>query len=350
MLMRKIQGLCILFILPLSVRATEPNVGQLIEAYERSLHVLVRSSYEIETKMAITGIQDFNSPEAITRKSVVYRDGDQWATLSDERIVFKRGGQQTEEIFHNNQIINSKYIIYRADNNEPVRVVFASSDIDRNKVRIRAALGAGIVAEGYLPGNDEGNISLLDVLRGSSALNVQSEQAEIDGHSTYVLESVSKYGKTLLWLDPLAGFHPRRITVHKKGADLLDGRPVSSIRSEGNIVADKQLVDYLLVVDSVKIEQIGGVFVMTGANMTETRTYVDGSRICATYNFTCSNINLNPDFVALKAFAIKVPDGTPVNDKDFEAGNLIVVGGKIVSRADNSFREIDQVIEGVKKQ
>ena len=347
MLLRILTGFCTVFAFTFCANANEPNANELIAMYERSLSVLDKSTYEIETQMAIEGIQDYEGPKSIIRKSIVYRDGDRWAVIAEDQFIFE-DSQRPTEIFYYNQIIDKRSITYRSDGNKPVRAVYVDSDLKTGKAKARAAWGGGIISEGYILGNDP--LWLPDILRSSLTLEVRNEKPEIDGYPTYVLESRGENGKIILWLDPNSGFHPRRIEEQKSGEDLLNGQPVSSIRSEGNIVSNKQLEKYSLVIDSVKIEQIDAVFVMTGANITETRTYSDGHEIRASYDFKRSKVDLNPDFNALKAFKIKVPDGTPVYDQDFPAGRFRILGNKMVPAEDPTFEEIDKMVDEIKKQ
>ena len=352
MLPKILTSFCTVLVLTFCANADDPNANELIEMYEKSLSALDKSAYEVETKMVIEGMQNPKSPELLIRKSVVYRDADRWVTITEDQYVFENA-QKPVEIFHFAQILGKRHVFYLSEGNEPVDMVYVDSDLEIGKAKARAALGGGIIAEGYVLGDDR--IRLPDILRSSLTLEVRNDRPEIDGHLTYVLESQGQSGKIKLWLDPQSGFHPRRIEVHKSGKDLLDGRPVSSTRSRVNIVPNKQLEKYSVVIDSVKIEEINGVFVMTGANTTETRTYSDGYEVRTSYDFKRSKIDLNPDFNALKPFEIKCPDGTPVSDQDFPVGRFMVLGGKIVPAEEPTFEEIDKrrkckIVEELKKE
>lgn len=347
MLLKILTSFCTVLVLTFHANAADPNANELIHAYEKSLSALDRCTYHAESKMNIEGVQEVETPESVMRKSICYRDGDRWATIVEDRYSFRPNSQKTNMILRTTMILDKRYIMYPSKNDQPVRAVYVASDLKAGRLKSIGALGGGAVAEGHLFGDEE--VRLPDILRSSSTLKVVNDRAEIDGFLTYVLESRSNSGKIKLWLDPESGFHPRRIEVHKSGNDLLNGRPVSSIRSEGNIVSDKQLKEYSLVIDSVNIENIEGVFVMTGANTVETKTYVDGHKICATYSFKRSKINLHPDFNVLKVVEIKVPDGTPVRDQNFPAGRFMVLGGKIVPADEPTFDEIDKMVDELKK-
>ncbi len=353
MLPKILTSFCTVLVLTFCANADDPNANELIEMYEKSLSVSDKSAYEVETKMVIEEWkQNPNSPELLIRKAAVYRDADRRATVIEDQYVFKNA-QKPVEIFHHAQILGKRHVFYLSEGNEPVDTVYVDSDLETGRAKARAALLGGVIAEGYVWG--DGGVRLPDILRSSLTLEVRNDRPEIDGHLTYVLESQGQSGKIKLWLDPKCGFHPRRIEVHKSGKDLLNGRPVSSTRSRVNIVANKQLEKYSVVIDSFKIGEINGVLVMTGANTTETRTYSDGYEVRTIYDFKCSKIDLNPDFNALKPFEIKCPDGTPVSDQDFPVGRFMVLGGKIVPAEDPTFEEIDKrrkckIVEELKKE
>jgi len=99
----------------------------------------------------------------------------------------------------------------------------------------------------------------------------------------------------------------------------------------------------------VKIEDVNGVFMITGGKMTYTELFDDGHKASLVCVFRFFDIDLNPNFDVLKPFDLKVPDGTPVNDADFPGGSFEVRQGKIVSGG-KSFEEIDRAIDGMKEQ
>lgn len=329
MLHKMLAGFCALLAVAFYATAAEPTVNDLIDGYGKSLSVLARSAYEIETQMVIKGAQSAEHPSFLLRKAIVRRDGDRWDAIVEDRYSFPPNLLKPDEVSRSGSIVDYYSAYWATDHNEPVEMVYVDYDLAKGRAKTRAALGGGIVTEGWLPGN--GGVQLPDILR-SSALNVRNDRPVIDGYPTIVLESQGKTGKTTLWLDPESGFHPRRIEVHKSGEDLLDGQSLSSAEpSKGNaIFPRKPLSGYSFVVESANIEKIAGVFVTTAAKVAETWAFCDAPPVCISYDFRRSKINLNPDFSALKAFEIKVPDGTPAYNLAFQADNFMVVGGRVV--------------------
>lgn len=347
MLLKILNGFCILLTLSLCAKAEQPSADELISEYEKSLSALARSVYEIETNMVIETAQPTENPTCMVRKASVRRDGERWDVVAEDRYTFK-SGEQPPIISHYGGILDERSISYESDGNEPPERIDVDSDFKRGKHRARACLAGGMIAEGYL--FEDGGVRLPDILRSSLSLQVRKDKQDIDGHPTYVLESRGEYGDVTVWLDPNYGFHPRRIESHKSGDDLLDGKPLASGRPNNEIFPRELLHEYSIVVEPVKIDQIEGTFVITGADITESWTFSSGEVVRISYDFKLSKIDMNPDFNALKAFVeIKVPDGTPAYDQDYPGINFMVVGGKIVPADDPTFDEIDKIVEELKQ-
>ena len=339
-------GFCLLLTLSFCANAGQPSAGELISEYEKSLSVLDRSAYEIETNMVIETAQPTENPTCMVRKTSVRRDGDRWDVVAEDRHTFK-SGEQPPTISHYGGILDERSISYESNGNKPPEVIDVDSDFKEGKAKARACLGGGIIAEGYLL--EDGGARLPDILRSSLSLVVRNDKPEIDGYPTYVLESRGENGETIMWLDPNSGFHPRRIESRKSGDDLLNGQPLASSRPNNEIFPPEPLHEYSIVVESVKIDQIEGTFVITGADVTESWTFSSGQMVRISYDFKLSKIDMNPDFNALRAFEIKVPDGTPAHDLDFPGINFMVVGGKIVPADDPAFDEIDKIVDELKQ-
>lgn len=333
-------NLCTLIVASISVNASAITSSELIDYYELSTKLLSHASYEVQSIIAIEGAQENIEPKKIERNSKIFRDGQRISDTCKDDIILNDGRKKSE--IHT-CILDKKAVVFDEGGKTGV---FVDSNLAAWRQLAFAGLGGGVITEGYIFGDEDAKI--FTILR-ESVLQTRSEMENIDGHQVYVLDGKSKRGKITVWLDPNANYHPRRIEIHKSNDDLLNGRPIASMTSEGNITKNRQLKEYTVIVDTVKIEKIGDVNLFTGANVTEVRIYVDGNKITATYPFQIKNINLAPDFLSTKAFDINLPDGTPVNDNDFPGGRFEVRQGKIVS-VGTPFEEIDKTIDKFKQQ
>ena len=332
----------ILIVANITVDSFAVTTSEMLNYYEASTKLLSRSSYEVQSTIAIEGIQD-NIETNVKRSTKVFRDGHRISVTGKDDVMLNNG-QRTSQIF--TCILDSKAIVIQSTEQKSIPdLAFVDSNLSAWRQYSLAGLGGGVITEGFIFGDDDSR--LFTILR-ENELQIRSNMENIDGYKVYVLDSTGKRGKFTVWLDPNANYLPRRIESHKSSSDLLNGRLVSSITSEGNIIQNKQLKEYNVIVDAVKIDKIGDVNLITAANVTEVRTYVDGYKITATYPFQIQNINLEPDFLSTKAFDVNLPDGTPIRNNDFPGGRFEVHQGKIVS-AGTAFEEIDKQIDQLKQ-
>lgn len=258
MAIKILSSFCILFTFSLCAKAGQPSAAELIGEYEKSLSALARSAYKIETVMVVKTPQPTKNPKYMVRKASVYRDGDRWDVVAEDRYTFENGAQPPITS-HYGGILDERSIHYESDSNEPPDMVNVDSDFKEGKAKARACLFGGMITEGYLFAE-----RLPDIFRSSPSLRVRNDREDVDGHPVYVLESRSEYGDISIWLDPNSGFHPRRIELNKTGDDLLEGQPLASSRPNNEAFPDEQLDEYSIVVESVQIEDIEGTFVITG--------------------------------------------------------------------------------------
>lgn len=211
----------------------------------------------------------------------------------------------------------------------------------------------GMMLEGY----DDQAKPLWEILQeDTSSLHLRDSMELVGEHKSYVLEADTNYGHYTLWIDPNCGFNTRRVIVHRTGDDLMNGKQLSSPPPKLPTGAKPAypwvpLSEYLLVLNSVKIENISGVFLPVEGAINITRIYSNGEKITKKETYKRTNIDLNPDFAAIpEAFTLDVPDGTRVYVKEFPGIHYVWQNGKIVPADDPTFEEIDKIVEELKKE
>jgi hypothetical protein len=343
-------GFFISLIIEVASIAQIPAKEELLSLYEKSIGMPNKGVYTVDTTQNVEGME---WPADITTHFTIFLDGERRATSGFERAKLKKTGEIADETNITRILDKRSIMVMNRENEKPF--VWVDRDNDRKKAEkvFFGTMGAGMINEGILLGTEneveDGNKRLPDYLRECANLKVRENEENIDGHPTYVFEGQSSQGKFVIWLDPNADFHPRRIELHKIGDNSLYGKPLSSYRSGRPELAGKQLKEYSVVYDSMKIIDINGLYMITEGRMVESKLFTDDSKFIITSNFKISGIDLNPDFNALKPFEVKVPDGTPVSDGDFPGGRFEVRQGKIVS-AGTAFEEIDKQIDQLKQQ
>jgi hypothetical protein len=182
--------------------------------------------------------------------------------------------------------------------------------------------------------------SVAELLGESANLHLRKEQENISGVSCYVLEGTTKYGKVTAWVAPEKGYSALKWMVHKTNGDLFDERPIS----------DLNINSWLAVFDSVEVQKVNDAFVTIGGCLTHTINFADRRKRVSYRKYKVSEVEINPDFEALGAFKINLPDGTKVYVKERQSIRYIWQDGKIVPAGDPTFNEIDKMVEELKKE
>jgi hypothetical protein len=256
----------------------------------------------------------------------------EWEIFEDGRATSKRRVRENlmgQE--HNYVVVHSM---------SPLEVIAST------KNRLEAAFGElGAVDRafhGYIP--SDATEPLWDVLEGTTVTMKLGESVEvIDGHETYVLEiETANLGHYALWIDYNCGFNLRRYVVRRTGSDLVNGKRLDTpMRSPGRdvpLIRRLPRTKLVIVLDSVKIENIDGIFVPVEGRVRINTVRSNGEEETSVDTFKRSEIDLNPDFDKYEgAFVLDVPDGTPVNYVDFYGTGVRYVwqNGKMVPDVDD---------------
>lgn len=178
--------------------------------------------------------------------------------------------------------------------------------------------------------------SVADLLAESADFRMLKEQENINGMACYVLEGSTQYGKATAWVAPERGYSALKWSIEKSSGELFDGAAFS---------ADS----WLAVFDSVELQDMNGVYVPVCGVFTLTNSYSDGGAYTVREEFRVSEVQLNPDFAGLGAFAVDLPDGTWVQVQEAMGIRYVWKGGKVVPAVDGpTFDEIDRMVESLK--
>ena len=175
---------------------------------------------------------------------------------------------------------------------------------------------------GPLDGSGEAR-NVADLLSKSDSLRVASRE-NIRGTDCYVLTADTKYGTVSAWIAPDLGHNALRV-------ELVKNKPHHLFR-EGVLLKGSPLNEFSLVIDSIDVQRVGDVFVPVSGECRTTHTLSGGERRETRIEVKRSDIDLNPDFKALGAFALNFPDGSKIQHLDFDGANYEVQGGKLVPR------------------
>ena len=184
----------------------------------------------------------------------------------------------------------------------------------------------GATLDGIIPNDEFKNIP--EIIREASSMKLRQEMETIDGHATFVLDAQTKYGRYVLWIDPEYGYNPRRITASKDIEEGLD--PFEEGTRPGSLMTGEEIT-----VDSIRIEKVDNVFVPTSANIARYRTFADGQWTRIRVVEKRSDFDFNPDFDSLGAFAMDIPKGVKIRNKDVPSLELVWQDGQIRPAGDD---------------
>ena len=154
---------------------------------------------------------------------------------------------------------------------------------------------------------------------------LRRDMEDINGSLCYVIEGTTGKEDVVAWVCPEKGWNLLKYVMHKSSENTLRGTPLK----------ESEIADWTLTVDNIEIKKIGEEFLPVAGTMTHMTEFDDGRRSEIRTNVKATNIDLAPNFNAMSAFQLDIPDGTILNDA---AGGLRyeVRGGKLVPYVDTS--------------
>jgi hypothetical protein len=192
---------------------------------------------------------------------------------------------------------------------------------------------------GRIYGNNHKNVP--DLLSESNDIHLRQEQEEINGISCYVLEGTTKYGIVTAWIAADRGYAALKWVIKKTGDDIINDMQMSNTK----------MVLSIYQFDCQEVQEFNGYFIPTKATFTDTSKLKDGSSSSIFNVYSIGDIKLNPDFNAIGAFKINLPEGTKVTVPESPGVRHIWKGGKVVADVNKSeFDEIDKTIDKFKNQ
>ena len=167
----------------------------------------------------------------------------------------------------------------------------------------------------------------ITALENESEVFLEDKKQPVDGHWCQKIKGHTHHGDYELWIDPNNGYNIRRASIIVDNNDLAWGKP---LRSQGIGKPGKSWLKIAMEVKDVEIEKIGEHYFPLGGTYIRNISYDDGSSWIGKIVVKRRNVQWNPDFKALGAFKIELPDGTIVIDEDSPGGRYQLLDGKLV--------------------
>jgi len=164
---------------------------------------------------------------------------------------------------------------------------------------------------------------------------------EIDGIMCHIFEARGDYGTVRAWIAPEKGYNALKYTIRKTGDNVLDGKRI----------ADKGYAEWTLVVENIEIGRIGDTPLATSGECTLIVKKMNGETSTFHYATRRSEVDLDPDFEAMEAFKIRLPNGNLIHSVDFGGVAYQFVDGKIAPLVDDgSVKAIDAAVNELQEQ
>lgn len=188
--------------------------------------------------------------------------------------------------------------------------------------RIRREWSESIEHGGPLVGRAPGSEyrSVYDLLQGASAVTLHESAATILGYDAYLLEAKTKYGVVKAWISPDAGCNCLKWEIIKSQNQFYrDGA-----------TTDDPFTHWAIAYNVERVEQIEGRYITTQGRFSW--IVKDGDRELGnhTQRYRLTNIEFDPDYEAMGAFRMQLPEGTVVGDRDTEGVTYRWTGGQLV--------------------
>jgi len=173
---------------------------------------------------------------------------------------------------------------------------YSPSDVSQRRA------GLGLAFDGYFVGEKETTPTLLR----TAQLTLMKDKEQVGGVNCLVINAVAPSGKYKVWIDPEHDYNAARVTVRQSDHDLFMGKqlPCPGLRTQVIIGGDESI-------EFTKFEQVEGHWLPMACEGSGTCRFQDG-KSSAKISAQRSKISLHPDFKALHAFTLEVPNGTQV--------------------------------------
>jgi hypothetical protein len=180
----------------------------------------------------------------------------------------------------------------------------------------------------------QGNLDIAQFLAKQRELRESAE--DIGGVSCRVISAAGREGEVTIWIAPSKGFNALKWTYHKTAPDDFNGRPLGQIGID----------DWLIVVDSVEVQQVEGRWFAVAGRFTLTTHFHDGEVKVTRVTVRRKDIETKVDFAKLNAFQLDLPDGSVVTNVGVPGVFFEFRNGKMVPKVDReTIAEIDKQVD-----
>jgi hypothetical protein len=313
--------------------ATAPSIQDILTVIQGNL-MRPPVAMEVETTTYRVDPNGLKPPQIIQVEKANYRKDGQRVDIVTDRYTPNEEGKLVFDNFSTRHFCNG-YVSFSSLNN-----LFYIQPSQAIQTDASFVASNGNVLDGYFgPNNNDGHWT---EIFNNEPDNIVSEDSpeKINGHLCFVVKADLSCGNYTLWLDPEQKYTLRKAHILFDPDDRVWGKPLkeSSMRLKCYGPDIRRYYTAIEInLDAVETKMIDGKVIPVEGTYSLQYTFDDGYQIDTQTKIRRHNIAFNPDFKALGAFEVDVPEGT-VFTEYLEGGNYkkyIWSQGKMVPEVKN---------------
>jgi hypothetical protein len=275
-----------------------------------------RVAMDQKTKTVIFFNDDNKSDTPYRELAIRYRRCDNNLELTGTNLLLQEGEVDKRSSDDFSVVINGKNIIYATQRRgtDFFYGSFGEYHKEQEEQYLNDEIYGGFL-EGRLPGVSKSNL-LADAFSEITLVG----QETVNDFNCFIIESKTPYGRITAWVSSELDYNFLKLILHKENNDLFNDKGLK----------ESTLSDWKVVIDQVKYEKIEDHYIAVQGRYTRKAMFKDGRLKTTEILTTRENININPEFDALKAFTPKIPDGTILLNRDFDDIPYEWIDGKFV--------------------
>jgi len=306
----------------------------LLAAYQTAMKSVDRSSMSLHYSVRSSRLPDWRGEV----RAVQYRDGDRFSSKATTGTFNSSGPIPGESQYRYNLYTETVAIQARgAVNLSELHATWAAPKNALRKYEQNTSTGSFL--EGKVFGC--GLNTVAEMLQLAENLQVSPDTETVGETECYVLSGDTTYGRVRAWIAPSRGYYALRYEISKTATDLFDDAPVG----------DQGVERGIMTLDDVQVEKIDGAWVATSGTLSQETILSDGKTIRSEERAVRTEIDLDPDFDAVKAFEIDLPEGTPVTLDEFPGIRYQWREGKLTPVVDDAaICQIDAAVDNSRRE
>ena len=309
---------------------------KIISQYNESLSWAESVSAQIDTKISLEGYS--NKPSYLESKFTFNRDGDRTEWLEKVLVFDDKNEIDLSSSFESKVIMVEprSLDVKNSINAKPDIAKMTENYSGRQKKKLDSPqYGNALV--GRIFGNS--HKSIYELLKGSQNLSISQTPSKINDVLCEVLSAKTKYGTITAWIAPEKGYIAMKWKIEKGHNDFFN---------EYKLI-EQNLETWVAEYKLSELQQVQNIFLPKHSKFTLTIHNKNGNTKISHYDYTVNDIHINPDFKALGAFKIDLPNGTKVFISELPGIRYVWKNGKVVTDVDQSFLDVlDNQIEQLK--